>query len=663
MSSSRRRTASAAKRPGVSGKSRKKRASPRRVQRRLFSRALGLSIWLVLLTVLPLAGFVLHKARTLQLPETGAVLGDTLRVDVLAADGTLLASRGATGSYVTIDRMPPHLIDAVLATEDRRFYSHLGVDPIGLVRALYVNWRAGSVVQGGSTITQQLAKNLYLSPDRTLARKLDEVLIALALEVRLGKDEILELYLNRVYFGSGAYGIAAAAETYFDRRPEELTLAQSALIAGLLKAPSRYAPTRDRNMARQRSKDVLEGMAEAGMLDREQARRAKKKAMGLRDTTTLAAEIGAGHVVDWVLETLPDLTSVRTGHIVVETTIDPKAQRAAAEAVATTLAGEGRTMDADEAAVVLTDGKGAVHALIGGRNYATSPFNRAVKARRQAGSAFKPFVYLTALELGDTPDALIEDAPIKVGNWTPANYDGRFRGRITLKSALANSVNTPAVRLLLAAGPAEVAKRAHRLGITSKLGRDASLALGTSEVTLLELVSAYVPFSNGGRVAEPYVVNRITTADGKVLFRQKSAAARRVVRADVLAEMNEMLRAVVTGGTGKAARIAGLDIAGKTGTSQAYRDAWFVGYSSALTAGVWVGNDDNRPMRKVTGGSLPANIWRALMMAAHRDLRVRPLPRVKPRPAVGDTVVLAATPPSAPASQSSGLADLIESFW
>ena len=575
MSSSRRRTASAGRRAGASGKSRNPKARHIRARRpSRWRRVAVVSLILPLLALAPLVLAVANKARTLDIPALGTVPGETQRIDILASDGTLLASRGATARYVTIDRMPRHLIDAVLATEDRRFYYHPGVDPIGLVRAAYTNWRAGSVVQGGSTITQQLAKNLYLSPDRTFSRKLDEALIALALEWRLSKDEILELYLNRVYFGSGAYGVAAAAETYFDKSPEELTLRQSALIAGLLKAPSRFAPTRDRNMARQRSEDVLVGMAEAGVLDRHLLGPAKRKSMGLRDTTTLAAEINAGHAIDWVYEQLPEFVAVAGEHIIVETTLDRDVQRVAADTVDAVLADEGDKLDAGQAAVVLMDGRGAVRALIGGRDYAESPFNRAVKAKRQAGSAFKPFVYLTALELGDTPDALIEDAPIRVGSWRPENHDGKYRGSITLREALAHSVNTPAVRLMLASGPAAVAKTAHRLGITSKLGRDASLALGTSVVTPLELTSAFVPFSNGGRAAEPYIVSRIVTAKGKVLYRHKPAKPRQVIRADVLGEMNDMLRAVVTEGTAKRARIDGLDIAGKTGTSQAYRDAW-----------------------------------------------------------------------------------------
>lgn len=645
MSRSRKRPAGTGTRV-ASGRGRKRRSSavwPRR--RPLWRRLTRFALLLAILVLGPLAAAVGHKAQSITLPAPGTVPGETQRVDVLTSDGTLIASRGSTTRYVPFDRLPKHLIDAVLATEDRRFYYHLGVDPIGLVRAFWINWRAGSVVQGGSTITQQLAKNLYLSPDRTLTRKLDEALIALALEVKLTKSQILELYLNRAYFGSGAYGIAAAAEVYFDRRPEDLTLAQSALIAGLLKAPSKFAPTRDRNLARERSRTVLEGMAAAGVIDRRSASSAKRKPMGLRDTTTLAEEIGAGHAIDWIYEQVPELAAAEKplGHIIVETTIDREAQRAAVEALQTALDGEGAKLDASQGAVVLIDGQGAIRALAGGRSYEMSPFNRAVRAKRQAGSAFKPFVYLAALESGDTPDAIVEDAPIRVGGWSPENHDGRYRGRITLRTALAHSANTPAVRLLLAAGPATVAKTARRLGITSKLGRDASLALGTSEVSPLELTAAYVPFSNGGYRVTPHIITRIVTADGIELYRYRPRSPKRVVRADVLAEMNDMLCAVVTEGTGKSARIGGLDVAGKTGTSQAYRDAWFVGYSSALTAGVWIGNDDSRPMRKVMGGGLPARIWRDVMIEAHRGIEAEPLPRQMP------AVPVAAAEPSLPA--------------
>ncbi|MFO1170094.1 MAG: PBP1A family penicillin-binding protein [Hyphomicrobiaceae bacterium] len=667
MSTSRKRPVRTGTRGGQSPQRRRRGSVGRPRRRPLWKRLTRLVFVLSLLTALPLGAAVLHKAQSITLPPPGTVPGETQRVDILTSDGTLIASRGATTRYVPINLLPRHLIDAVLATEDRRFYYHVGVDPIGLARAVFINWRACTVVQGGSTITQQLAKNLFLSPDRTLTRKLDEALIALALEVKLSKDQILELYLNRAYFGSGAYGIAAAAEVYFDRRPEDLTLAQSALIAGLLKAPSKFAPTRDRNLARQRSRTVLQAMAEAGVIDRRMASGAGKKSMGLRDTTTLAEEIGAGHAIDWIFEQAIDLATADkpAGHLIVETTLDRDAQRAASEALQSALDEEGEKLDASQGAVVLLDGEGQIRALVGGRSYETSPFNRAIKAKRQAGSAFKPFVYLTALESGETPEAIVDDAPIRVGTWAPENHDGRYRGRITLKTALAQSANTPAVRLLLASGPAAVAKTARRLGITSKLGRDASLALGTSEVTPLELAAAYVPFSNGGYRVKPHIITRIATADGVELYRYRAPAPKLVVRGDVLAEMTDMLRAVVTEGTAKRARIDGLDIAGKTGTSQAYRDAWFVGYSSALTAGVWIGNDDSRPMKKVMGGGLPAKIWRDLMIAAHRGIVADPLPERAPTPAEEPRETIAFAPPKAtpPDQASSPLADLINSLW
>jgi penicillin-binding protein 1A len=675
MSSSRKRPGRTGTR-AASGNQRRRRSAVARLRRRpLWQRLTRFAVLFAVLVLGPLAAAVVHKAQSITLPPPGSVPGETQRVDVLTADGTLIASRGSTTRYVPFDQLPQHLVDAVLATEDRRFYYHLGVDPIGLVRAVWINWHAGSVVQGGSTITQQLAKNLYLSPDRTLTRKLDEALIALALEMKLTKSEILEIYLNRAYFGSGAYGIAAAAEVYFDRAPEDLTLAQSALIAGLLKAPSKFAPTRDRNLARERSRTVLESMAAAGVIDRRSASSAKRKSMGLRDTTTLAEEIGAGHAIDWIYELVPELAAAEKplGHIIVETTIDREAQRAATEALQSALDGEGAKLDASQGAVVLMDGEGAIRALAGGRSHETSPFNRAVQAKRQAGSAFKPFVYLAALESGDTPDTVVDDAPIRVGGWSPENHDGRYRGRITLRTAFAHSANTPAVRLLLAAGPATVAKTARRLGITSKLGRDASLALGTSDVSPLELTTAYVPFANGGFRVTPHIVTRILTADGTELYRYRPRAPKRVVRSDVLAEMNDMLRAVVTEGTGKRARIDGLDLAGKTGTSQAYRDAWFVGYSSALTAGVWVGNDDNRPMRKVMGGGLPAKIWRNLMIEAHRGVEAEPLPRPLPAapiasaapemPAEPRETIAFAPRAAAPQPSSSTIADFIQSLW
>ena len=602
---------------------------PRKTARRSASaspirRALlrGLFTTLALIALIIVGSFLYFVAR---LPDPILLTLDDRppNLTILASDGTVLAERGLRRGYVRLDRLPPYLPQAVIATEDRRFYNHLGVDPVGLVRAGMRNLIAGSVVQGGSTITQQLAKNLFLSPDRTMARKLEEAMYAIWLERRFTKDEILELYLNRVYFGGGTYGVEAAARRYFGRSARSVTLTQAALLAGLLKAPSRYAPTRSVELATTRVDVVLDNMVEAGFLSSAEAETAAAEPLRLR---TFSDETGYPYAVDWVAETLPEVVGNTEGDLVVETTIDAGLQRAAQLTLRQTLDAEGKDLDVSEGAVVVLDTSGGIKALIGGRSYRSSPFDRAVKALRQPGSAFKPFVYLTALESGYTPDSIANDEPVAVDGWAPKNHTGTYRGAVTLRDSFAQSINTVAVKLADEVGRGNVVSTARRLGIRSELHDRPSLALGTAEVTPLELVAAYVPFANGGEGITPHIIARVRNGDGKLLYEYKGAGLARVVDESYVAEMNDMMNATMVSGTGRQAALPDQIAGGKTGTSQNSRDAWFVGYTAHYVGGVWVGNDDGSKMRNVTGGTLPAHIWHDIMVYAHEGKQPLALP-------------------------------------
>ena len=543
---------------------------------------------------------------------------------IVSVDGELVANRGATGGEaMQLDEMSPYLPLAVIAIEDRRFKSHFGLDPLGLARAVVTNLVTGRLVQGGSTLTQQLAKNLFLEPERTLERKVQEAVLAVWLETKFSKDQILELYLNRVYFGAGAYGVDAASRRYFGKSARDLNLAEAATIAGLLKAPSRLSPARDPKAAEERAQVVLGAMRREGFItDREAA-----QAMSMQPGRAKRYWSGSQHyVADMIMQQLPALIGTPKKDVVVDTTVDLDLQRSAETVLRDMLDEEGGKRNVSQAALVALDGTGAIRALIGGREYSKSQFNRATDAKRQPGSAFKPIVYLAALEAGRSPDSVRQDAPVKIGNWTPENYDRKYRGPVTLSDGLSQSLNTIAAQLVMEVGPKTVVETAHRLGIRSELQRNASIALGTSEVSLLELVSAYAPFSNGGYGVTPFLIRRVTTVDGEVLYERQSPLDPQVVRPRELGMMNSMLTRVVNSGTGKAARIPGWQTAGKTGTTQNSRDALFVGYTANLVAGIWFGNDDGTPMNKVTGGSLPAQAWGRFMTAAHKGVPVADLP-------------------------------------
>jgi penicillin-binding protein 1A len=544
-------------------------------------------------------------------------------VTVLAEDGTVLAERGLRRGHARLDVLPPYLVQAVLATEDRRFYSHFGIDPLGLVRATFRNASAGTVVEGGSTITQQLAKNLFLRPDRTVTRKLEEVVYAVWLEQRFSKQEILELYLNRVYFGGGTYGVEAASRRYFGKSSRFVTLPQAALLAGLLKAPSRYSPRRSVKLASARVDEVLENMVQAGYLSEEQARVASAQPLKL---SAKGDDTGYPYPVDWVAELIPELVGEHDSDLIVETTIDATLQRVSQQALRRLLDEQGAELAARQGAVVVLDPMGGVKALVGGRSYSSSPFDRALKAMRQPGSAFKPFVYLAALETGYTPDSVAYDGPTTVAGWSPRNYTGVYQGEISLRDALAQSVNTVAARLAAEVGPWRVVRTARRLGIHSRLHNRPSIALGTAEVTLLELTGAYTPFANGGQGVLPHIITRVRNGDGKMLYERQRSTSGQVVALHFVGAMNDMMSTTVMRGTGRKAAIEGQMVGGKTGTTQSYRDAWFVGYTAYYVGGVWIGNDNSSRMRKVTGGTLPAELWHDIMQFAHRDKPPLPLP-------------------------------------
>ena len=615
----------------------------------MLARLLVGGLKLAVLGVILFVGFLTYVFFSLGDKDPFQIPGRTPGVLIVADDGSTLAERGSFfGDEARLERLPKHLVNALIAIEDRRFWYHPGIDPISLARALVVDLRAGRVVQGGSTLTQQLAKNLFLERKRTMWRKAQEAVLAIWLEWKLSKKEILSLYLNRVYLGAGAFGVEQAAKRYFGKPAERLTLGESAILAGLPRAPSAYNPLRHPQRALKRARVVLAAMADAGYITRQQARTALKSVRF--HPTPLKGNDATGHVADWIIAQLPKLVGEVRESVLVETTINARLQRRAAALLRKTIARNARKRRVSQGAIITLAADGAVKVMIGGRNYTKNAFNRAVQAQRQPGSAFKPFVYLAALEQGYTPVSVIRDAPLKIGDYTPRNYGNRYYGPVTLTTALAKSLNTVAVRLATRVGSERVVETAYRLGISSPLEPVPAIALGVSPVSPLELAAAYAPFANGGRLIAPYVVKRITTRSGKVIYRRKGSGLGRVVRMRQLGMLNYMMRAVIRTGTGRNAAFRGQDIAGKTGTSQKYRDAWFVGYSPYLVTAVWLGNDDNRPMRRVTGGSLPAGIWRQLMQAAHKGLPWKQLPGHYLPPPPPEQPVLAERRPS-PAPQ------------
>ncbi len=613
----------------------------------------GLLYWCIVLGIwgaIGVGGLVLYYGARMPAASTWAIPGRPPNIKITAIDGSVIANRGSTGGEaLALEEMSPYLPQAVMAIEDRRFYSHFGVDPLGLARAL-VNNLTGQPIQGGSTITQQLAKNLFLSPERTFERKIQEVLLSFWLEHKFTKDQILAMYLNRVFFGSNAYGVEAASRRYFNKSARDVNLGEAATLAGLLKAPSRLSPARDPQAAEARAQVVLGAMREEGYATDSDLKTAMSQPPAKAKSNWNGAQ---QYAADMVVDEMKGLIGEPKADIIIETTIDSRLETAADKALNDILKKEGGKLAASQAALVSVDATGAIRAVVGGRDYASSQFNRASKAKRQPGSAFKPFVYASALEAGDRPDTVLNDAPVRYGTWAPENYDQKFRGPVTMASAFAQSLNTIAAQLVMQVGPEKVVSLAHRLGVDSDIQANASIALGTSEVSLVELTSAYAAFMNGGYKASPHIVKRITDTDGKVLYEADYANPPRVLSEAVAATMNSMMNRVINEGTGRAARLDGWQAAGKSGTTQSFRDALFVGYTSIMTTGIWFGNDDGSYMKKVTGGGLPAKAWKEYMTAAMKGY--------SPTPLFGTNRGLELPPPAAPTQDepSTSIGDII----
>lgn len=603
----------------------------------------------LLLTNLVLGGAVaFHQAFLKDLPAVpsrdqlwGA--GRPPGMTFVDASGRILAQRGPRhGAPVRLSQMPAHVPLAFLAIEDSRFYEHGALDARGIARASLRNAVAGRTVEGGSTIAQQLARTLFLAPDRTFRRKVQEAILAGQLERMLSKDELLELYLNRIYFGDRAYGLSAAALGYFGKPATELTLAESAMLAALPRAPSRLAPTNDPDAAWARAGVVLrrlEAMGWAQPAVVEAALRGRPAIV----TAATSSEGDMAWAYDAAAAQAMALVGSRAPDLVVEITVDPVAQARAADILRSAIARDGKARRARQAALVALAPDGAVRAMIGGVDHGQSPFNRALQARRQPGSAFKPIVWAAALENGVRPGDLRNDSPIHLAGWRPQNYGGGYQGAVTVQRALQLSINTVSIRLAREAGIEDVAALARRFGLTSTPEHPGpSLALGAYEATLMEMAGAYQVLQTGGGQSRPYLVARVSDARGQVLYQRPAYAAAPIYPSFEAAEMVQMMQGVVRAGTGREAGI-GRPVAGKTGTSQDHRDAWFIGFTPDWLCAVWVGNDDNRPMARVTGGQIPAGIFRRFMSEAHRGLPVRdydwfpnPPPAAIPEPMLRD---------------------------
>ena len=598
-----------------SSKKKKARSSSRRTKSQgvVWRRFKVFLYWVMVLCVwaaIVAASAVLYFAHDLPDPE---ILEGNFRppgITVFSAGGEVIGTSGSVyADLVPFSELPVELSRAVIAAEDRRFFNHSGVDWLGVLRAALRNLRAGKIVQGGSTITQQLAKNVFLSPERSIRRKIKELLLAYWLEQRFTKTELLTIYLHRVYLGGGSYGVEAAARRYFGKSARQLTLSESAMLAGLLKAPSRYAPTRNLTRSQARASQVLANMVDAGYISHGAAEIARKN-----PARPLGSYTGGGsaqYFVDWILDQVPSLIGQPDRDLLVQTTFQPVYQ-VAGERALQKYHGDLIERSATQAALVAIGPDGSVRAMIGGHNYAESQFNRAVQAKRQPGSAFKIFAYLVAFESGFSPFDALSAGEIVVSGWSPRNYDGNYSGHVTLVSAFARSVNTVAVRLAETIGRQEIIKMAKRLGITSDMAPTPSLVLGTAETTLLELTAAYTAVANGGREIWPYGIAKIIDRDDRILYeRFSSHRSRRILSSFAVNSMDGLLKSVINEGTGTNAKLP--NAAGKTGTSQGFKDAWFVGYRDRLTLGVWLGNDNATSMEGVSGGGLPAKIWREVM--------------------------------------------------
>ncbi len=576
-----------------------------------FKWGLVMALWATII----IGGILFYYAGDLKSITKEMVFERRPTIIIKASNGDIVDRYGdIKGDIIDIKDLPPHVVNAVLAIEDRRFYHHYAIDPIGIARAFVVNFQRGGFVQGGSTITQQLAKNLFLTRDRTIKRKIQEMLLAIQLENELTKDEILSAYLNRVYLGSGAYGIDAAARTYFNKPAKDLSVKESATIAGLLKAPSRYSPNANPKLSAERTKVVLKAMEEAGYINADEYKLSSNAKPVPRRKPSSSDSVR--YYTDYIIGQIEDLIGPVTGDITVETTMNVAIQNELEEAITKKLLQYKTSKNVDQAAGMVMRLDGAVMAVMGGANYDMSEFNRATESLRPPGSSFKPIVYLTALENGWNMNSRIVDEPRNYGNYRPRNFGDKYYGEVSLKQALTLSLNTVAVSLIKNVSPAEVIKTAQKLGITADLENNLSTALGSNGIPMTQMVTAYTILGRGGSAVDAYSILSIKDNDGTVLYEyEKPQETRQVVTRTKVAQLNNMMQSVVQYGTGQAAKIP-YDAAGKTGTSQEYRDAWFIGYTDKYAAAIWYGNDNNTPTKKLTGGSAPAQTWREVMLMA-----------------------------------------------
>jgi penicillin-binding protein 1A len=580
-----------------------------------------------LVAAVSLAGVFPDMPRV-DLPPLPPITRDA-QVTYVDRTGAVLGVRG--GRYAPpadLAKLPPYVPAAFVAIEDRRFYEHTGFDPLGIARAVVADLADGKR-QGASTITQQLARNLFLGSDRTVERKATELLYAIQLERTYSKKQLLALYLSRVYFGSGAYGIEAASQRFFNKPAAKLTVREAAMLAAVMKSPTNYNPALEPERSKERTKLVLDAMVETGAITPAQRSKALAETPKVWKTAPTAP---AQYFIDWLDGQTRQRVGVQKTDLVVETTLDLRIETAAADAAKGVVARYAKA-GIGQAAVVTLDGSGGIRAMVGGVDYATGPFNRAVDAHRQAGSSWKPFVYLAALEAGRTPDTMVVDEPVTINGWTPSNYEPGNQGEMTLENALAHSINTVAARLADEVGRPKVADAARRAGIVSPVNLDPAMALGTTLVTPLEMAQAYTSFGNGGNRVAVYGVERIRTAGGTVLWRRQPGAPTPAIANPPLSDLNRMLRTVIVSGTGTRAAIPGYDLAGKTGTTSDYKDAWFAGYTGGVTTVVWMGRDDAQPMGRITGGQAPAELWRGVMGVALKRMPVTAIPYGPPPPA------------------------------
>lgn len=566
------------------------------------------------------------------------------QITYLDRNGAVIGVRGGRfAPPVDVARLPRHVPAAFVAIEDRRFYEHDGFDPRGIARAIVTGLSEGRATQGASTITQQLARNLFLTQERTLERKATELVYAIELERTYSKSQILGLYLSRVYFGAGAYGLEAAAQRYFNKPAAKLTIREAAMLAGILKSPTAYNPVDEPERSAERTKLVLAAMVETGAITA--AQRDKAVAQKPRVYKT-AANASSQYFVDWADAEVRRMVPKLTRDLIVETTLDQTLAAAAGDAAKATVS-RYKAQAAEQAALVAIDGAGRVRTMIGGVDYRAAPYNRAVSARRQAGSAWKPFVYLTALEQGLTPATEVIDEPVTIASWSPSNYDaGAYLGPITLETALAKSVNTVAARLADEVGRPRVALTARRIGIASTVNTDPAMALGTTLVSPLEMTQAYAAFANGGGRVQAYGVERIRSG-ATVIYQKRTPTPVPAIGNPALSELNQMLRTVMISGTGGRARVAGYDLAGKTGTTSDYKDAWFCGYTGGFASCAWMGRDDAKPMGRISGATAPAEMWRSFMVTALKRVPVQAIPYGPPAPVPTPPVEVAAQTPTA----------------